>query len=596
VPASVYDVAILSDFRHPGGSAGIAPEVHAQAEAALSTVLVHAPAPGPSREAPFHPRISDLLRDGAAVLAHDGDEISARLLLIRRPGIFTGEPAALPRVRAERTVVVLDEPPGAAYDLTIVRERVHGRFGAGVQWAPASGRVRRALPDCLLTADDWHEIVDVAHWWREREGDGGAEPAQWPAGWDAPEYRAAASRGREFVERRYGHQSHLARLAAYGIRPRISPPSPGTGPALVVTRSATRRVLMVGDDGPGLGHLTRLMAIGRRLPPGHEAVVASQSYAAPVAHRVGFLTEYIPSRKALDTAHPRWTALLRARLAHLVDLHEPAVVAVDCLPYAGIVQAVREHPGITWVWVRRAMWQRGAGADWIIEGKVFDHVLEPGEFAAAADLGPTVSDRANAHQVEPITFLDPAELLDRDAARAALGLDDRPAALVRLGAGVLDDVASPVTRICRHLAAHDVQVVVADSPVATRPVPPVAGARVVTLFPVSRHLRAFDLAVTAAGYNSYHEQIGAGIPTVLLPDAATRLDDQVCRARFAAATGVALAVEDAGSDELEQALDRLLRPEVRAGLARRCAELPFGNGGVAAAAWLSGLPARRVGG
>jgi UDP-N-acetylglucosamine:LPS N-acetylglucosamine transferase len=112
---------------------------------------------------------------------------------------------------------------------------------------------------------------------------------------------------------------------------------------------------------------------------------------------------------------------------------------------------------------------------------------------------------------------------------------------------------------------------------------------VVKLYPVSRYLRAFDLTVSAAGYNSYHEQIGFAVPTVFLPNTRTRLDDQVGRARFAAATGAALIVENPESDELERVLDRAVRPAVREQLAARCRELAFSPGGAEAAGWLSGL-------
>jgi glycosyltransferase involved in cell wall biosynthesis len=725
VPGTVHDVAILSDFRYPGGtSASIAAEVHAQAEAALSTVLVHVPSPHQPKTLPFSPRISELLRDGVATLARDDEPVRCKLLLVRQPRIFTEDLAAPPRIHAERTVMVINQPPGDAgnpfryYDFAAVRDRVHRCFGPRVEWAPISSQVRDQVrqvePDARLADADWHEIIDVAHWWRDRDGfvgdlpvigrHGRGDPVKWPldpdeilraypsAGvqvrvlgggeiavrrlghrpenWDvipfgaeSPEeflrtidffvyfhdpdlveafgrtileamasgvpviigehfrptfadaalystpagvaglvrelyadparYRAVASRAREFAERRYGHQSHLARLAEFGIRPRISPAT-GGGPA--PARPAARRVLMVSDNGAGMGHLSRLMAIARRLPGDMSAVIATQSYAASVAHEEGFLTEYIPSRKVLQASTPRWTALLRDRLAHLIDLHEPAVVAVDCLPHPGIVEAVRGHPELTWVWVRRAMWQRGVGADWITEGKVFDHVLEPGEFAAVADEGPTVSDRANTVQVPPITFLGENELLDRDAARAELGLDDRPAALLQLGAGNINDISSPIARICRNLAGHGFQLVLAESTIATTPMPQVPGAKVVKIYPVSRYLRAFDLTVSAAGYNSFHEQIGFGIPTIFLPNTSTRLDDQVGRARFAAATGVALVVEDPRSQELEEVLDQATRPEVRAGLIHRCGELAFENGGGAAAAWLSGLTARRHGG
>jgi glycosyltransferase involved in cell wall biosynthesis len=719
---TVYDVAILSDFRYPGGtSASIAAEVHAQAEASLTTVLVHVPSPHQPKTLPFSPRISELLRDGVATLARPDELVRCKLLLVRQPRIFTADLAAPPRIHAERTVMVINQPPGDGadparyYDFADVRDRVHRCFGPAVEWAPISSQVRDQVlqvePGARLAEDDWHEIIDVAQWWRERDGfvgdvpvigrHGRADPVKWPLdpdeiaqaypdspdfrvrvlgggdiavrrighrppNWDvvpfgaeSPEeflrtidffvyfhdpdlveafgrtileamasgvpviigshfrptfadaalystpaetqslvralyddparYRAVTSRAREFAERRYGHQSHLARLAAFGIKPRISP---AAGQAPGPASTAARRVLMVSDNGAGMGHLSRLMAIARRLPDDMSAVIATQSYAASVAHGEGFLTEYIPSRKVLQAAQPRWTELLRSRLAHLIDLHEPVVVAVDCLPHPGIVEAVRDHPELTWVWVRRAMWQRGVGADWITEGKVFDHVLEPGEFAAVADEGPTVADRANAVQVAPISFLSADELLDRDAARAELGLDDRPAALLQLGAGNINDIASPIARICRHLTGHGFQLVLAESTIATRPMPPVPGAKVVKLYPVSRYLRAFDLTVSAAGYNSFHEQIGFGIPTVFLPNTATRLDDQIGRARFAAATGVALVVEDPESPELEEALDQAVRPDVRARLTHRCAELAFDNGAPAAAAWLSGLPTR----
>jgi hypothetical protein len=413
---------------------------------------------------------------------------------------------------------------------------------------------------------------------------------------DPETYRAVTRRAREFAERRYGHQSHLTRLGELGIRPRISPPAPRVESHPMPV--ATRRLLLVSDNGAGMGHLSRLMAIARRLPADTTAVIATQSYAASVAHQEGFLTEYIPSRKALDSTKWRWSALLRDRLDHLIELHEPAVVAVDCVPHPGIVEAVRDHPEITWVWVRRAMWQRGVGAEWIAEGKVFDRVLEPGEFAAAADAGATVADLASTYPVGPVTFLDESELLDAVAARAELGLDDRPTALLQLGAGNINDIASPVARICRYLADHDFQLVLAESTIATTPMPRIAGAKVVKIYPVSRYLRAFNLTVSAAGYNSFHEQIAFGIPTLFLPNTATKLDDQVGRARFAAATGVALSVENPDSTELDEALAQLVRPSVRAGLTRRCAELSFPNGAAAAAAWLSGLAARpvRVGG
>jgi glycosyltransferase involved in cell wall biosynthesis len=729
--ATSYDVAILSDFRYPGGtSASIAQEVQAQARGGLSTVLIHVPSPHQPAPRPFSPRIVELLRDGLADLAHADDDVLAKLLVIRQPRIFTADLARVPRVRADRTVMVINQPPGDAenatryYGYADVRARVEGYFGSDVVWAPISEQVRehvgRVAPSAPLAAKDWHEIIDVADWWVDRSGPvadipvigrhGRADPVKWPretqeildaypdaddirvrilgggeiavkalgykpASWDVvpfggeqvgeflqtidffvyfhdpawaeafgrtileamasglpviiPEhfrpifgdaalyatpagsrelvrrlhadrarYREVADRARVFVEQQFGHPSHVARLGELGVRPPISLPARHGAPAprLAADKVQAGRVLLVSDNGAGLGHLSRLMAVARRLPAQVQAVIATQSHGASIAHQEGFLTEYIPSRKTLGATRPGWNSFIQERLRHLVDLHAPAVVAVDSVPHEGIVAAVTDHPEITWIWVRRAMWRSGVGDEWIARGDAFDAILEPGEFAAAADEGLTVSDRNPVRRVEPITFLDRHELLDAAAARPALGIAaDRPAALLQLGAGNINDISSPVARMAGFLAGQGFQIVLAESTIATEPLPRVPGAHVVKVYPISRYLRGFDLVVSASGYNSFHELLGFGIPSVFVPNTGTQLDDQVARARFAAAAGAALLIEDAeDTAEVERVLGQAAQPETREALARRCAEVAFGNGALEAAAWIGDLCAGNV--
>src|SRR4051812_19657375 len=112
-----YDVAILSDLRYPGGnSASIVAEVRAQAAAGLTTVLIHVPSPHLKHARPFQTEIVACLRDGLADLAHDDEQITAAVLLIRQPRIFTEDLYRVPSIRAGHTIVVLNQPPGDETD------------------------------------------------------------------------------------------------------------------------------------------------------------------------------------------------------------------------------------------------------------------------------------------------------------------------------------------------------------------------------------------------------------------------------------------------------------------------------------------------
>lgn len=347
---------------------------------------------------------------------------------------------------------------------------------------------------------------------------------------------------------------------------------------------------MISTNGAGLGHITRLMAIARRLPDGSGAVIATESLAAPLVHDAAFLTEYVPSRRALGTTPARWNSYLRRRLAHLLSIHKPTVVAFDgVVPYAGLVAAAQDHPDLPWVWVRRAMWKRGAGRQWLDRASAFDFVLEPGEFASAADEGLTVLEGMRIHKVDPITLLDWVDLVEPDKAREELGLDDHPTALVQLGAGNINDLQSTTSNVVAELAERGVRVVLARSPISPSVADPPPGATLVSTYPLSPLLRAFDFVVSAAGYNSFHELIAFGIPAVLIPNKATAYDDQVSRARYADKVGAALWLQESDTEAAGLVFDSILDPAVREQLTKRCRELAWPNGAGPAAAWLASV-------
>jgi hypothetical protein len=161
--------------------------------------------------------------------------------------------------------------------------------------------------------------------------------------------------------------------------------------------------------------------------------------------------------------------------------------------------------------------------------------------------------------------------------------------LITLGQG--EEVSEASARCLRRLAGRDgVQVAALSSALSSLGDVPEGVVRLKSTYPMSRYFAAFDGAVAAAGYNAFHELIALGVPSLFMP-MARDTDDQAARARWAAASGAALAVEGPADPGLEDELDRLLEPDRRGAIAARLAELRPANGAGAAARWLGELAA-----
>jgi UDP:flavonoid glycosyltransferase YjiC (YdhE family) len=370
-----------------------------------------------------------------------------------------------------------------------------------------------------------------------------AEPAEVPAVLsrlylDLDAYQEIVGHAESSVRTRFGYEAHQRRLSEL-IGPPETPlenkPVPGTHKPVTAVRPT---LLLISSNGAGMGHLTRLMAYARRAEPDLAPHFLSLSQAVPVVGQYGYPFEYLPSASATGLASRRWHDFFAKRVTDVVARLRPAVVVFDgTWPYDGIPRVRDAHPESRWVWSRRGMWRRGKSVEQLDKAAWFDMVLSPGELAEAYDRGAT--SYADGVRIGPVTLLDAEELDDRDTARRALGLPvDRRLALVTLGAGNINDTSHETGAVVAALQRLGVEICVTQSEIAesnrTR-----VNVHVVREFPLSRRFHAFDLAVSAAGYNSFHELLRFGIPTLFIPNRDTALDDQQGRAQFAADRGLA---------------------------------------------------------
>lgn len=345
------------------------------------------------------------------------------------------------------------------------------------------------------------------------------------------------------------------------------------------------RVVLMSSNGTGMGHLTRLLAYARHLE-GVDVRFLSLSTAVPVVGRMGHRFEYLPSRGSTGMRAAAWRRLFLDRLVEYLRRTQPDVVVFDGThPYAGMDVAREAVPGARWVWSRRAMWRAGRNVDQLAKESWFDLVLEPGDLSEALDRGATVG--RQAHRVGPVTLIDTADLQERDVARRELGLPAQgPLALVSLGAGNINDTSGDLGAVVSALSQLGVGACVTQAEIAEQ-----AGTQLdvhhVQDFPISRRFAAFDLAVSAAGYNSFHENLRLGLPTLFVPNAHTNLDDQESRLAHAVQSGWALGAPELTAATAQSLLTTVL--ERGPDLARRAQAADPGNGAPAAAVAIRGL-------
>ncbi|HEX6339274.1 MAG TPA: glycosyltransferase, partial [Jiangellaceae bacterium] len=155
-----------------------------------------------------------------------------------------------------------------------------------------------------------------------------------------------------------------------------------------------------------------------------------------------------------------------------------------------------------------------------------------------------------------------------------------PTALVTLGAGNINDASSAIRIAVDALQALGLKICVTKPEIAERFGVHDEHVHVVSTYPLSRHYNAFDVAVSAAGYNSFHELLRFGVPTLFLPNLDTALDDQRTRARYAADRGWAHCLDKPEPHTVRKLLEDL--NDNGAAMAAAAQAADPGNGAAAA--------------
>lgn len=340
---------------------------------------------------------------------------------------------------------------------------------------------------------------------------------------------------------------------------------------------------MITSNGVGAGHLIRTSAIAQQVNRYARPVILSMAYSVvEVANALGFECEFIPGRDKKLMPNRYWDKYLCDRILALIDELGAKVVTFDgVVPYPGFLSAKLKRPEVTFIWIRRGMWQKQPhGVALGFQSRLVDLVIEPGDVAREYDFGPT-RNRKEARLTSPVSLYKPENAMKRDDARAFLGLPrDGSVVLIQMGVGA-KDLDERVSAILRGLSSWaGVQIVMPNEPKdreGTSLVPDGVSVTIIRHFPLAEVIHAFDGIICAAGYNSVHEVIPARIPSLLIAN-NRGTDDQFARARWCGDKELTLYASTHSLQDIEEKSAMLADATLRQKLTRNCAAMTHFNG------------------
>jgi predicted glycosyltransferase len=312
-------------------------------------------------------------------------------------------------------------------------------------------------------------------------------------------------------------------------------------------------------NGSGLGHLTRVLAtlrwmkrLARLAGAQLDAYVLTSSEAPGLALEEGFVTFKIPSKRAVREAGlPKedYLRLARQWVWHSLGLIKPDLLLVDTFPGGSFGELIHAlDVARSRVFIHRAMKAEFARSDGVQALLPFyDRILIPVEPGATTpqEVHSQIEDRVR--HVGPIMLRSREELRPRDEARRRLGVPDGKLAVWLSAGGGGDALAERTINALVETLSHepDLHLVVGAGPLYRGA--PWRGPNITWLtgFHAMEDFAGLDFAISAAGYNSFHELLHAGVPTIFFAQEKIA-DEQARRSQAAVDAGCALALDVEG--------------------------------------------------
>ena len=317
------------------------------------------------------------------------------------------------------------------------------------------------------------------------------------------------------------------------------------------------RILFLNVNGSGMGHMNRCLAYARRLRAQANITFFSMASAIEMIEAMGFEADYYVSHYWSCNTSYDWNQELAIRFGMMLERVRPDVVVFDgTWPFQGFMGACKAYGNPTLVWSNRGLLKPDVKPASVNE-TAFDLIIVPGELGASF-VEEALGGGRKRIVVPPVTVLEDIELMDRYAAREALGLESGGRyVLFSLGPGNLKDVSGIGHDLIQSFTASGFQAVWTRAPISVRDTELTEGVKSISTYPLVRYLRAFDAFVGAAGYNTCCEVVQAQVPSLLVPNTLLA-DDQLRRAKMVADNAPTVVSACESDTDREQAMRQLL--------------------------------------
>ncbi|QUH18600.1 glycosyltransferase [Alkaliphilus sp. B6464] len=325
-------------------------------------------------------------------------------------------------------------------------------------------------------------------------------------------------------------------------------------------KSIKNSILFMPTNGAGLGHLTRTLAIARRIrkiDPNREIIFFTTSPAINLILQEGFLAYYIPSKMFFPDYiwSNQWNELLEKQLKLILQLHQPKTFVYDgAFVYYGVIAATEGIIPLKRIWIKRKQNKPGNDVETKNKENFFHHIIIPGEYKINLDSQAEIK----YHYCNPVIYLDKSELLSKDKVKEIFKISNEyKLVYIQLGAGNINDIDSTLSILLSILEKRkDLYFVVGESIIGGKRLE-ISRERLLILkdYPNSRYYNAFDLAISAAGYNTFFELMHFGVPSIFIPNEKTKSDDQLIRSMLAEKAKAAIVLRSPNYQELENAID-----------------------------------------